>query len=196
MFSLYFCQLLAGLSLSPSLALSFWIFFWASLRVRKDYTVTKSHGAVEGDLGTPGSLSSQDSLICLCTPLLSHWRICPTQNRQKVKLKGREGWCVWVFFKKRETGWLGTTLIDRAVSWGSYSLDRKLSKKKEEILGIAYSILPGNLVVSHPEIKFIKTCPHIAPIVPESYQASLEGICTKLQSLYYHLFLYWFDILR
>ena len=83
-----------------------------------------------GDLGTSGSLSSQDSLICLCAPLLSHWRICLTQSRQRGRIKGV---CVCVCVCVG--GWLATALTDRTERLLSFlwqSRKETLQKKKKK----------------------------------------------------------------
>ena len=110
----------------------------ASQRERKDYTVTKSHGAVEGDLGTPGSLSSQDSLIYFCSPLSSHWCVCLTQRRERGIIKG---WivcvcvcvCAFVFARMCVGSWLGTSFSWQnspcILEYFGMSIDRKLSKR-------------------------------------------------------------------
>lgn len=98
--------------LSSSCFSSLRISILASQWVSEDYTVTKSHGAVDRDLGTAGSLSSQDSLKRFCAPLFSHWRICLAQSCVCMCVCQCVRVCVCVLVV--EWG-----LIDRTISWVS-----------------------------------------------------------------------------
>lgn len=109
-----------------------WISILASRWVSKGCTMTKSHGAVDRDLRTPGSLSFQDSLKCLYTPSLYSLTHLSSASSERIKT-GMMCVCVWGGVKPTKCNILNgirSWLLNGGMPWHAYCMCVRRDKLK------------------------------------------------------------------